>query len=110
MAYDPELAERIRQALKRRRGVSERKMFGGLCFTIRGHMCCGVIGNDLVLRLGEQGVMEALKQPHTRPMDFTGKPLKSMIYLSSEAHSDQAALKAWIDRAIKHCHTLPPKL
>lgn len=71
MAYDEGLAERIRDVVGTR-GVVEKKMFGGLCFMLRGHMCCGVTGEDLMLRVGPDQFESVLKRQHARKMDFTG--------------------------------------
>ncbi len=109
MAYQEAAAERIRAVLKRRKGITERKMFGGLAFMLNGNMVCGVNQTDLVLRLGEAGTAEALKEPHTRDMDFTGKPLKSMVYVDAAGYKSDAQLKAWIERALKFARTLPKK-
>ena len=81
MAYDEYLAERIRKALKRRKGITEKKMFGGICLLLDGNMVGGVVNDDLMVRVGPDGYEDALKQPHARPMDFTGKPLKGMVYV-----------------------------
>ena len=109
MAYDVQLAERVRKALKRRRGVGERKMFGGVCFTVNGNMCCGVTGQNLVVRLGNEGAATALNERHTRPMDFTGRPMKSMVYVApAGTHSDKD-LSGWLDRALRFARGLPPK-
>ena len=72
MAYDEELAERVRDVLATEDGLTERKMFGGLAFMVRGRMACGIVGNDLMLRLGADSAERALERPHARPMDFTG--------------------------------------
>lgn len=109
MAYREEVAERIRDLLKRRRGVTERKMFGGIAFLYNGHMYCGVNGEDLMLRLGNDESAKALTEPHTRPMDFTGKPLKSMVYVNPEGYDADDDLQAWVDRALQFAKTLPPK-
>ena len=82
MAYDERLADRIRAVLADQPDRSERKMFGGLAFMIAGNMACGIVGDDLMLRLGEEGADGALDEPDTRPMDFTGRPLKSMVYVA----------------------------
>src|SRR5258705_13061975 len=74
MAYDQNLAERVRAVLIGTDAVTERKMFGGLAFLVGGHMACGIVGNELMLRLGNDGAEAALQEPHSRPMDFTGKP------------------------------------
>lgn len=109
MAYDQDLAARIRQALAPRADVDERKMFGGLAFMISGNMCCGVAGDRLMLRLGNEGAAEALREPHTRPMDFTGKPMKSMIYVEAASIATPEDLHRWVNRAAEFADTLPPK-
>jgi TfoX/Sxy family transcriptional regulator of competence genes len=109
MGYDAHLADRIRTLLAGRGGLSERKMFGGAAFLVHGHMCCGVLNTDLVLRLGPEAAARALRRPHTRPMDFTGKPMKSMVYVEAEGTDSGEALEAWVEEAYAHARTLPPK-
>ncbi len=109
MAYNESLAERVRAALARRRGVTERKMFGGICFMVNGNMACGVSGNDLMLRLGEEGATSALEDRNTRPMDFTGKAMKTMVYVTPEGLASDGQLRSWVDRAARFAHSLPPK-
>jgi len=109
LAYDETLAARIRGALAPRDDIDERKMFGGLAFLMRGNMCCGVVGETLMLRLGNEGAAQALAEPHTRPMDFTGKPLKSMVYVGPAGIAADADLKRWIGRAVSFAESLPPK-
>src|ERR687898_3266955 len=109
MAYDENLADRLRAALATTPDVSERKMFGGLAFLVAGHMACGIVGNDLMLRLGEDGADAALDEPHTRPMDFTGKPMKSMVYVAPAGFAREQELRAWVDRAVAYARSLPPK-
>lgn len=109
MAYDEHTAERIRALLKRRKGITERKMFGGIAFMYDGNMVCGVTETDLMLRLGDEGAAEALSETWARPMDFTGRVIKSMIYVAPEGFEDDEELRAWINRAIKFAKTLPPK-
>jgi TfoX/Sxy family transcriptional regulator of competence genes len=75
MPYDEDLAARVRDSLRGTPGLTERTMFGGIAFMLNGHMFSGVINDDLVLRLGAEGADEALGKPHTRPMDFTGRPM-----------------------------------
>jgi len=109
MPYDENVASRVRSVLKRRKNLTERRMFGGLAFLLNGNMCCGVIGDHIMLRLGEQGAAEALERPYTRTMDFTGKPMKSMIYVDPPGFSKDEVLKEWVDRAVTFAKTLPPK-
>jgi TfoX/Sxy family transcriptional regulator of competence genes len=109
MPYDDKLATRVRALLSRRKGVSERAMFGGLAFMLNGNMCCGVVGDTLMLRLGEAGAARALGEKHARPMDFTGRPLKSMVYVAPAGLRTEAALRGWVDRAVAFARTLPAK-
>lgn len=109
MAYDEDLASRIRQTLAPRADIMERKMFGGLAFMLRGNMCCGVVGDMLMLRLGKEGTSAALQEPHTRPMDFTGKIMKSMVYVGPAGTSDRKSLNRWVNRGADYAASLPPK-
>ena len=89
MPYDERLADRIRGVLSGRNGVLERRMFGGVAFLLHGNMCCGVVQDLLVLRLGSSGAELALTKPHTREMDFTGKPMKGMVYVEPDGFRTQ---------------------
>jgi len=108
MAYDEGLADRVRDVLATEPGLTERKMFGGLAFMLDGHMCCGIAGGDLMLRLGVDGADAALDRPHVRPMDFTGKPMAGMVFVSPEGLRG-SALRGWVGRATAFVRTLPPK-
>jgi hypothetical protein len=109
MAYDLGLADRVRSLLMVHSGFSEVRMFGGLSFMINGHMCCGVMKTDLYLRLPPNEVTVALGRPHTRPMEFTGKPMKSMIIVDPHGADSDEDLHAWVDSALGFARTLPPK-
>lgn len=111
MAFDEGLAERIRTALESRKDVVEKRMFGGLAFMVNGHMCCGIVKHDLMLRVGPSRQQEMLEKPHAREMDFTGRPLKGMIYVSPEGFRTDAALRSWIGVAVDFVTSpeLPPK-
>jgi TfoX/Sxy family transcriptional regulator of competence genes len=109
VAYDERLAARVRAVLKRGRGLTERRMFGGLAFLLNGHMACGVLGDTLVLRLGAEGAKRALARLHTRPMDFTGRALASMVYVEPAGHRRDADLRAWLARAVRFARALPAK-
>lgn len=84
-------------------------MFGGLAFLVNGHMACGIVGDELMLRLGTEGADAALDEPHVRPMDFTGKPLSTMVFVEPVGLQSDQALAAWIERALNFVRTLPPK-
>jgi TfoX/Sxy family transcriptional regulator of competence genes len=109
MAYDEKLAERTRKALARRKTLTEKKMFGGIAFMLRGNMCCGVLNNDLILRLRPQQAEKALKKPHTRPFDFTGRPMKGFIVVADRGHKSDEALRKWVRQAADFASSLPAK-
>ena len=109
MAYEEKLAGRVRALLSDRPGYSERKMFGGLCFMIGGNMACGIVKDELMLRLAPDSYAEALSRPQARPMDFTGRPMKGMLYVGPAAIEDDAALADWVKRAAGFAAALPPK-
>lgn len=108
MAYDLDLAERIRWVLVDD-GVTERVMFGGIAFMLRGNMVCGVIRETLMLRLGPELSAAAVQEPYARPMDFTGKPMRSMVLIDPLGVETDDQLAAWIERARAFVGTLPPK-
>lgn len=109
MAYDEALAARVRARLAGRRGLAERRMFGGLCFLVNGHMCAGVVGSTLMLRVGPQRYAAALARPHAREMDFTGRPLTGMIYVDPPGIAGAAALGRWLELALKFVQSEPAK-
>ena len=109
MAYDEGLAQRVREALSDQSTVVEKKMFGGLAFMVDGHMCCGVTSETLMVRVGPDAHAAALAQPHTRPMDFTGRPLKGMVYVDPEGYEEDKDLQTWVERGLAFTNTLPAK-
>jgi len=109
MAYDEGLAERLREQFKEQSGVEEKKMFGGMSFMVSGHMCCGVIGDKLMARVGPDNYEKSLSKKYVKEMDFTGKPLKGMVYVESPGISEDEDLVYWIDRCMEFVRTLPPK-
>jgi TfoX/Sxy family transcriptional regulator of competence genes len=109
VAYDEDLAARVREVVAERPGVSEQKMFGGVAFMLHGNMCVGVHDDDLIVRLSEDDAAEAIRDPAARPMDFTGKPMTSWLYVAPSGTVDERSLRAWIDLAAGYVSTLPPK-
>lgn len=109
MAFDPVLADRIATRMASEPDVTTRRMFGGIAWLCAGHMAVGIVGHDLVLRLGEAGATAALRQRGVRPMDFTGRPLRSMVYVAATATGTARALHGWIDRALAVARAMPPK-
>ena len=109
MAYDDGVAQRLREIFGDRPDLIEKKMFGGLAFMLRGHMCCGVVDDALMARVGPDQYTDALCQPHTRVMDFTGKPLKGFIYVDAEGFESDDDLDSWVTRCEQFVVSLPPK-
>lgn len=109
MAYDEQLANRVRDALSPRRTVGEKKMFGGICFMLSGHMACGIVDDKLMVRLAPEDAVARLAEPHVKPMDFTGRPLKGFVYVERGGTKTAAQLKVWIERAAAFSESLPAK-
>src|SRR5690349_19277085 len=109
MAYDEGLAERLRETLSDYPQMSEKKMFGGLSFLLDGNLCVGVIGDDLIARVGLEAHPAALEQPHTRAFDFTGRPMNGWIVVAPDGMESDESLREWVDRAVQFVMTLPPK-
>ncbi len=84
-------------------------MFGGIAFMLNGHMCCGVTRHDLMVRVGPDAYEDSLARPHARPMDFTGRPMKGMVYVGPGGCEDDDDLRAWVDRGVAFATSLPPK-
>ena len=109
MAFDPALAARVRAALGVTPGVAEKKMFGGLCFLVHGHMCAGIVGDTLMVRVAPEGHADALAQPGVRPMDFTGRPMTGMVFIDPPALDTDLKLASWVLRGARFTASLPPK-
>ncbi len=109
MPFDNHLAERLRDLFGFDPEIRELKMFGGIAFMRRGHMCCGILGDALMVRVGADQYEPALNSAHTRPMDITGRPLKGMVMVDPEGIADAQALRAWVDRGLLFTASLPPK-
>src|SRR3954451_10281593 len=107
VAYNEELAGRVRAALADRTDVEEKKMFGGLSFMVAGQMCCGVLKNDLIVRI-EPGEFDTLiAQPHVRPFDFTGRPTQGMLYVDASGLADAEVLRTWVQRGTDYVAAHP---
>ena len=109
MAFDEALARRIRQRLARRKNVEDRKLFGGIGFLLNGNLLVGVWKVSLVVRLGEEEGEEALKEPHVKEFDITGRPMRNWVLVGPEGVQDEEQLSGWIRRAVKFVGTLPAK-
>jgi hypothetical protein len=109
MAFDETLARRIRTLLARRKGVVEKKLFGGVGFLLNGNICVGVWKDSLVARLGVVQEDTARREPHVRAFDITGKAMKGWVLVDAEGVADDAQLHAWVDQALRFVRGLPAK-
>lgn len=109
MAFDEGLAERLHELLEGRKGVTEKKMFGGVCFLLHGKMFVGIVKDSLMVRVGPAAYAEALRQPHARVMDFTGRPMAGYVFVAPGGFDSDRDLRAWVERALQFVSTLPRK-
>ncbi len=109
MAYDEGVAARIREYFGGRADIVEKKMFGGIAFMHSGNMCCGVVDDILMARVGPDAYPEALDRQYAREMDFTGKPLTGFVYVDPPGFSEDEALAEWIGLCEEFTGSLPPK-
>lgn len=110
VAYDEGLAERVREILQDQDEVEEKRMFGGLCFMVSRHMCCGIVGERLMARVGPLNYEKCLSKAHVKKMDFTGKPMKGMVYVEPDGLAEDDDLVYWVDTCLQFLKTLPPKM
>jgi len=108
MPFDPHLADQMRDALKARPGIQEKKMFGGYCWMLRGNMLCGVGVGRYMFRVGKELEAQALARPGARPMDITGKPMAGFVWVDADS-ALKLGLTRWIEFAAKYVGALPPK-
>ncbi len=109
MAYNEKTEARINRTVSRWRGIGSLKMFGGICYLLKGNMFCGIYKEFLILRLGEKGAAEALGSAHVRPMDITGKPMKGWVMVEPAGFRNDELLNEWLNEAREFAETLPPK-
>jgi len=109
VAYNEGLAQRIRAILEEKWQFVEKKMFGGICFMIHGNMACGILNDDLIVRVGPKNYEASLKLPHTRIFDYSGKLMKGWIMVSSAGTQSDKDLESWLEKGIDFSLTLPPK-
>lgn len=109
MAYDENLAERVRQALGEQPELVEKKMFGGVGYLVRGNMACGIHKDMLVVRVGPERYEETLMMPFTLPFDITGRPMKGWVLVWAGGFEKDENLKEWIQQGVDFALTLPAK-
>ena len=107
MAYSESLALRIRQAISGRRGIAEKKMFGGVGFLLAGNLLVGIWKNSLIARLGPEQAGQALREPHVAPFDITGRPMKGWVLIEPEGIETDEQLRGWIERSFEFVSALP---
>jgi TfoX/Sxy family transcriptional regulator of competence genes len=107
VAYNEELAERVRAVLADRSDVEEKKMFGGLSFMVAGQLCCGVLKNDLIVRIEPAEFETLVAQPHVRPFDFSGRPMQGMVYMDNSGLADPEVLLTWLRRGTDYVAAHP---
>ena len=109
MSYDETLAVELRKLLGRRQNLSEKKMFGGLGFLLNGNICCGAWKEFLILRLGADAARQVLREPHARPFDITGRPMRGWAMVDPAGWRDNARLRRWIGWTVEFTAGLPAK-
>ncbi len=110
MAYDEELANRVREQLAPYDAVTEKAMFGGLAFLVAGNMAVGITNTaELMVRLSPEAGEAALDEPHARPFDMTGRPMRGWIVVARDGLATDEQLAAWVGRGAAFARSLPPK-
>jgi TfoX/Sxy family transcriptional regulator of competence genes len=110
MAFDETLAQRIRDLFDGQPDVTEQRMFGGIAFLVAGNMCCGVLGDELIVRLDQEEADELLGSVRgVREFDPTGRPMRGWLLVGSNVIAEDAELATWVDRAETFASSLPPK-
>ena len=109
VAFDEKLARRVRKLLSHEPSLVEKRMFGGLAFMANGHLCCGVLNGKLVLHVGRDEYEQLLSRPHACHMDFTGRPMRGLLYVRPSGFRTSHQLRAWIQRSLRFVSSLPSK-
>jgi len=109
MAYNEKLADRVREKLVVHKKVEEKKMMGGLCFMYKSKMCCGIVKDDLMVRVIASRYNEALSHPYGREMDFTGRPLKGFVFVAPDGFIKEKDLSYWIQMGVEFVDALSPQ-
>ncbi len=106
MAYDEQLAARVRAALTGERQVAEKAMFGRRMFMVAGNLAVGVAGDDLMVRVGVQARHDALSQPHARECDMSGRPMYDWVLVGPGALATGGELERWVQRGVAFARAL----
>ena len=107
MAYDEQTAGRVRKLLSVRPDVVEKKIMGGLCFMVTGHMCCSVSGKGgLLVRVGSEAHPLMLGEAHVQPMEMRGRIMTGFVRVAPEGYRTEAALRKWVKRGVDFVATI----
>ena len=109
MAFDEGLAQRIRELISAQPGYEEKKMFGGIGFLLRGNMACGVIRDDLIIRVGAEKYTESLLKPHVELFDLTGRAMTGWVMVKEPGYRKEEDLEEWTSQGVAYALTLPAK-
>jgi TfoX/Sxy family transcriptional regulator of competence genes len=110
MAYDEELADRIRELMAGEPGVSEQRMFGGLAFLIGGNMSVAASGQGgLMVRVDPDETDALLEKPHAQPFVMRGREMKGWLRVDEEGVRTKRQLAPWVERGLSYARSLPPK-
>lgn len=106
---DDDLLTSVRDVLAGRRGVVEKRMIGGRCFMVDGHLCCGVSREGLMIRVGAGRSAHELSRPDVRPVEMGGRALPGYVRVDGAALGSVAAVAAWVELGVAFVETLPPR-
>jgi hypothetical protein len=109
MSFDQGLADRVRAQLAGTPGLTEKQMFGGLSFLVGGNLCVGVLGDELMARVGPDAAEAALARPGSRLFSMGSRPMKGWVNVAPEVLATDEALAGWVEEALAFARTLPPK-
>ena len=110
MAYDKGLAQRVREILEEEPGFNEKKMFGGIGILFNGNMACGILNDDIIIRVGPDNYEESMKKPYAREFDITGRSMKGWVMISSEGYESDEDLIEWLHKGVEYARSLPSKM
>ncbi len=109
MTFDARLADRVRRATEEEPGIGEKHMFGGLCFLVRGNLCCGIDGDDLFVRTSPEAGAALLRRKHASVFAPNGRPMRGWVKVGRAGLRDARALRSWLRPALEFARSLPAK-
>lgn len=109
MAYDEGAAQRVRELISDQPGYQEKVMFGGIGFLVRGNMACGVLRDDLIVRVGAESYTDCLLKPHVELFDITGRAMTGWVIVKEPGYRGDQDLEDWVGRGVAYALTLPAK-